>query len=188
MATYQISTRKDWDFCTVCMLDKSFEFIYPLNFPRINIFYCILCHQYFAYWQQFWKRKRKHDPKLHKWDSRDIKSLFRYSFVNKFWINNRAKSFCRIFLIPRTMGVMIAVRNVHYLCIVCLFRCKLAIFKKLDKQLKNVLTFLNSYSKYFYLVQKTSAKKSEVLSSLYASNIFIQEDASSAQILKPVQF
>ena len=34
---------------------------------------------------------------------------------------------------------------------------------------------------------KNMCKKSEVLSNLYASNICIQEDASSAQILKPVQ-
>ena len=35
---------------------------------------------------------------------------------------------------------------------------------------------------------KNMCKKSEVLGNLYASNICIQEDASSAQILKPVQF
>ena len=35
---------------------------------------------------------------------------------------------------------------------------------------------------------KNVYKKSEVFSSLYASNICIQEDARSAQILKPVQY
>ena len=76
------------------------------------------------------------------------------------------------------------------------FLCKLPILSKLDKQSKNVLTFLSTY---IYVVAvldmsgaktgaKNMCKKSEVLSNLYASNICIQEDASSAQTLKPVQF